>query len=106
MQSNADADRALRAHLKERDYDAIVQDAATYKQNFAYIAVFWANQKVDDALDHLHERPGGGRRSRSRRARKDDGAVEKAMTALTDTCDACHKEHREQLPDKTYAIRL
>ena len=93
-------------HLKERNYDALVQDAATYKQNFAYIAVFWANQKVDAALTISTRGLAAAVDLEAAALVRDDGAVEKAVAALADTCDACHKEHREQLPDKTYAIRL
>lgn len=106
MQSNAGADRSLRAHMKEKNYEAIVIDAATYKQNFAYIAVFWANQKIDAAVDISTRGLTAAIELEAAALVKDDGAVEKAMTALADTCGACHKEHREQLSDKTYAIRL
>jgi hypothetical protein len=106
MQSNAGVDAALRAHTKEKDYGAIVQDAATYKQNFAYIAVFWANQQADAALTISTRGLAAAIELEAAALGKDDGAVEKAMAALADTCDACHKEHREQLADKTYAIRL
>ena len=106
MQSNADVNRSLRIHLKEKNYDALAQDAATYKQNFAYIAVFWANQKVDAALTISTRGLAAAVELEAAALVRDDGAVEKAVAALADTCDACHKEHREQLPDKTYAIRL
>ena len=106
MQSNAETGPALRMHKKEGDYEAIARDAATYKENFAYIAVFWANQQVDAALN-ISTRGLRAAIDLEAAARvKDDEAVEKAMTALTDTCGACHKDYREQLPDKTYAIRL
>ena len=106
MQSNAEAQAALRAHRKEKDYDAIARDAATYKQNFAYIAVFWANQKVDEALTISTRGLTAAIDLEAAALARDDGAIEKAMTALTDACGACHREHREQLADKTYAIRL
>jgi hypothetical protein len=106
MQSNADANTAVRAHMNEKDYDAIAQDAATYKQNFAYIAVFWANQKVDAALDISTRGLAAAIELEAAALVRDAGGVERAMAALADTCGACHKEHREQLQDKTYAIRL
>jgi cytochrome c556 len=106
MQSNAHAGTALRAHMKERDYDAIARDAATYKQNFAYIAVFWANQKINYAVTVSTRGLTAAMDLEAAALARDDGGVEKAMIALTDTCGACHKEHREELPDKTYAIRL
>jgi hypothetical protein len=106
MQANAEAGRALRVHRKEGNYEAIARDAATYKENFAYIAVFWANQQVDAALNISTRGLRAAIELEAAALAKDDAAVEKAMTALTDTCDTCHKTHREQLPDKTYAIRL
>ena len=106
MQSNADADTALRAHRKEKNYEAIAKDAATYKQNFAYIAVFWANQKVDTAVNISTRGLTAAIELEAAALVKDDGGVERAMAVLAETCGVCHREHREQLPDKTYAIRL
>jgi hypothetical protein len=106
MQSNAAANTALRVHMKEKDYGAIVQDAATYKQNFGYIAVFWANQKVNDALEISTRGLVAAIDLEAAALARDAGGVERAVAALADTCGACHKEHREQLQDKTYTIRL
>jgi len=51
MKSNAAAGTALAAHVKERNYDAIVKDAATLRQNFADTEAFWAERKMDAALN-------------------------------------------------------
>ena len=54
------------------------QDAATYKQNFAYIAVFWANQKVDAALTISTRGLAAAVELEAAALVRDDGAVEKA----------------------------
>jgi cytochrome c556 len=38
--------------------------------------------------------------------KKDAAALEKAVAGVTGTCGACHKQFREQLPDKTYEVKL
>jgi cytochrome c556 len=106
MKSNADASVALTAHVKEENYDAIIRDAATYKQNFAYDEAFWANKNVDSARHLARRGLTAAAELEAAALAKDDAALEEAMAVVLGTCGACHKQHREQLPDKTYEIRL
>ena len=106
MKSNTDASTALNAHVEEGDYDAIVRDAATYKQNFAYIEAFWTNKQVDGAVTLSRSGLMAAADIETAALARDDAAVMKAMAVLAGTCGVCHKQHREQLPDKTYEIRL
>src|SRR5262245_30142161 len=41
---------SLRAHLRAKDYDGILMDAATLKANFTKIEAFWTQRKVTDAV--------------------------------------------------------
>ena len=106
MKSNAAADTALAAHVKERNYDAIVKDAATLRQNFADTEAFWAERRMDAALNITRSGLQALADLQGAALAHDDAAIETAAAAVSGTCGACHKQYRDQLPDKTYEIRL
>ena len=106
MNSSAEASTALAAHGREKNYDAIVKDAATFRQNLAYIQAFWANKQMDEPLAIASSGLEAVAALQAAALAKDDAAIESAIAALTATCVTCHRQYREQLPDKTYEIRL
>jgi len=106
MKSNADAATALTAHRQQHDYAAIVHDAATLNQNFAYVEAFWANKNMHAPIDISRNGLKAAADLKAAAAARDDAAIEKAMTALIGICAACHMTYRGQLPDKSYVIRL
>lgn len=106
MHSNADANVASKAHLDGRDYDALVEDAATYEKNFSYIESFWAIKNVAGARTISTRGLKAAADLRAAALAKDDAAVAAAIAVIIGTCEACHKRYREQLDDDTYAIKL
>src|SRR4051812_10246712 len=50
MKSNADVSIALATHIDEKNYDAIVEDAARLHRNFADSEPFWAAASLEPAL--------------------------------------------------------
>jgi len=106
MKSNAAANAALEAHVRERDYDAIFQDAAVLRQNFAGTEAFWADRRMDAALNITRSGLQAVADLQAAALAKDDAAIEKAAASVTGTCVACHKQYRGQLPDNSYEIRL
>jgi len=106
MKSNAAASTALAAHVRERNYDAIVQDAAVLRQNFAGTEGFWAEKRMDSALNITRSGLQAVADLQAAALAKDDAAIEKAAASVTGTCVACHKQYRGQLPDNSYEIRL
>jgi len=106
MNANVEASAALRAHLKEKDYAALANDAATYRQNFTFLEGFWANRQVDDAVQISRGGLLAAAALEAAARARDDGALETAIAAILGTCGACHRHHREELPDGTYEITL
>jgi cytochrome c556 len=106
MKSNAAASTALAAHVRERNYDAIVQDAAVLRQNLAETEAFWAEKRMDAALNITRSGLQAAADLQAAALAKDDAAIEKAAASVTGTCGACHKQYRGQLPDNSYEIRL
>jgi cytochrome c556 len=106
MKSNAAASTALAAHVRERNYDAIVQDAAVLRQNLAETEAFWAEKRMDAALNITRSGLQAAADLQAAALAKDDAAIEKAAASMTGTCGACHKQYRGQLPDNSYEIRL
>jgi cytochrome c556 len=106
MRSNAAANSSLAAHINEKNYDAIVKDAATLRQNFAETEALWAERQMEGALTLTRSGLQAVADLQAAALAKDDAAIEKAAAAVTGTCGACHKQYREQLPDKSYEIRL
>jgi cytochrome c556 len=106
MNSNAAANAALRMHQKEGNFAAILEDLAAYKANFAYIDAYFTHKKLDAAATIAKGGMKGAMELEAAAMKKDAAAVEKGVAAVTGTCGACHKQFREQLPDKTYEIKL
>jgi cytochrome c556 len=106
MKSNAAANAALAAHVQEKNYDAIVKDAATLKQNYADTEAFWAEMKMDAAMNITRSGLQAAADLQAAALANDDAAIAKAAAVVNGTCGACHKLHREQLPDGSYEIRL
>jgi hypothetical protein len=106
MKSNADAAASLDVHRQQHNYDAILQDAAMLQQNFAYVEAFWANRKIPTPIELSRNGLKAAADLQAAAAAKDDEAIARAVTALIGICSACHATYREQLPDKTYVIRL
>ena len=106
MKSTAAAHAALAAHVRERNYDAIVLDAAVLRQNYAETEAFWAEKRMGAALNITRSGLQAVADLQAAALAKDDAAIEKAAASVTGTCEACHKQYRGQLPDNTYEIRL
>jgi cytochrome c556 len=108
MKSNGAINGAmgLPAHIKAQDYDAIAMDAVTLKGNFAKAEAFFTMKKVPAAVD-IAIAAGKAATDLGAAARaKNDAAIEAARAAVTPNCGGCHKQFREQLPDKTYEIKV
>ena len=105
MKSNAATNMALKGHVSAKDYDAIAADAATFKANYSKIEAFWTAKKADDAIALAKAGAKGAADLEIAAKAKNDEGIAAATTAIGGTCAGCHKQHREQLPDKTYEIK-
>ena len=76
------------------------------RQNFAETEAFWAEKRMDAALNITRSGLQAAAELQAAALAKDDDAIEKAAASLTGTCGACHKQYRGQLPDNSYEIRL
>ena len=106
MNANAAAAAELRTHLEKKDYGALASDAATYRQNFAFLEGFWADRQVDGAVQISRAGLLAAAALEAAAHAKDDSALETAIAAIIGTCGACHRHYREELPDGSYEIRL
>ena len=106
MKSNGATGTDLRAHAKEANNAAIAVDAATFKQNFAYIEAFFTNKKMEGAITMAKNGAKAAADLEAAAIAKDAAGVEKGVAAVTGTCGGCHKQFREQLPDKTFEIKV
>ena len=105
MKANTAANGAVRKAVPAKDYDAIVANAATLKDNYTKIEAFFAGKKVNDAVEIAKTGLKGATDLEAAAKAKDDAAIDAAAKAVGGTCMACHTAHREQLPDKTYEIK-
>lgn len=106
MNANAAANATARAAAKGMDYATLMKDAGTYRANFAYIDAFFTHNKLDAAATIAKSGMKAAMELEAAATAKDQAAVDAAVTAVTGTCGACHKQFREQLPDKTYEVKL
>jgi hypothetical protein len=106
MIANTAANTAVREAQKANNFDAALATVAEYKANYAYLDAFFTHKKADAAAQIARN---GGKAALELEAaalKKDAAALEKAVTGVTGTCGACHKQFREQLADKSYEIKL
>ena len=106
MTANAATNTTARAAAKAMDYAALVKDAGTYRADFAYIDAFFSHKKMDAAATIARGAMKAAMDLEAAATAKDQAAVDKGVAAATGTCGACHKQFREQLPDKTYEIKV
>ena len=106
MNGNTAANAAVREAAKAGNFDGVLAQVANYKTSMAWIDAYFTHKKMDAAATIAK---GGAKAAMDLEAAataKDQAAVDKAVTAVTGTCGACHKQFREQLPDKTYEIKV
>lgn len=97
---------AIPTHLKAKDFDAILKDAETLKENFAKIEAFWTERKVEDAVKFTKTAAKQADDIETAAKSKDAAGVTKAQAELANTCRDCHLAHRVvMLTDRTFAIR-
>jgi cytochrome c556 len=106
MNANAAANTSARAAAKAMDYDTLVKDAGSYRANLAYIDAYMSHKKMDAAATIAKNGMKAAMDLETAAAAKNQAGVDTALTAVTGTCGACHKQFREQLPDKTYEIKV
>jgi cytochrome c556 len=106
MNANAAANASARAAAKAMDYATLLKDAGTYRANFAYIDQYFSHNKLDAAATIAKGGLKAAMDLETAAAAKNQAGVDAALTAATGTCGACHKQFREQMPDKSYEIKL
>jgi cytochrome c556 len=106
MNGNAAANASARAAAKAMDYPTLVKEAGNYRANLAYIDAYFTHKKLDAAATIAKTGLKAAMDLETAAAAKNQAGVDAALTAVTGTCGACHKQFREQLPDKSYEIKL
>ena len=106
MNGNTAANAAVREAAKAGNFDQVLAQVANYKTAFAWIDAYFTHKKMDAAATVAKGGIKGAMDLEAAATAKDQAAVDKAVAAVTGTCGACHKQNREQLPDKTYEIKV
>jgi hypothetical protein len=97
---------SLRKHLRDKDFDAIVKDAATLKENFTKIEAFWTARNADDAVRLSKTAITQAAELETAAKAQDAAAVAKVQAALANTCRDCHLAHRVvMLTAREFAIK-
>ena len=106
MNGNTAANAAVREAAKAGNFDQVLAQVAGYKTAFAWIDAYFTHKKMDAAATIAKNGMKGAMELEAAATAKDQAAVDKGVAAVTGTCGACHKQFREQLPDKTYEIKV
>lgn len=92
--------------VEANDYAAISADAATVSKIFSgTVAAYFETAMIADASAKTSDAVRAAEALDAAAMSKDAEAVARARTTLQGTCGACHREHREQMPDKSYMIK-
>jgi cytochrome c556 len=106
MNGNTAANAAVREAAKAGNFDAVLAQVVVYKTSMAWIDQYFTHKKMDAAATIAKGGLKGAMELEAAAMKKDQAAVDKGVAAVTGTCGACHKQFREQLPDKTYEIKV
>ncbi len=103
MKSNAAivAPTSLAAHSTDKNYDALIKDAATLKANFEKIEAFWARKKADDAIALAKAGAKAASDLETAAKAKDDTKILVASRAFGSLCEGCHQTHRVFIPSES-----
>jgi cytochrome c556 len=106
MNGNTAANAAVREAAKAGNFDAVLAQVVVYKTSMAWIDQYFTHKKMDAAATIAKGGLKGAMELEAAAMKKDQAAVDKGVAAVTGTCGACHKQFREQLPDKSYEIKV
>ena len=96
---------SLRRHIREKNYDGLIADATTLRNNFTKIEAFWTQRKVADAIDWSKAAITAANQLEAAAKARDDAGVGVAANAVAATCRDCHLKHRViNLADGTFEI--
>ena len=113
MRDAGDALRAAKAAGKEiedsgagaQDYMPFEAATGTMKASFATTLAYWQEKKVDDAVKLAGDAAKLASELEAAAKDRDYRQVLEAMTALDQTCTACHTAHRVRMPDGAFGIK-
>ena len=99
MKSNGATVQKLGKDVDAKNYDAIADDAATFKKNFGgAVGGYFTTMKMDDALNKCKAAYGAADDLEKAAKAKNDTGVADARKALTGSCGSCHMAHRAGMP--------
>jgi cytochrome c556 len=100
MKSNGATVQKLGKDVDAKDYDAIADDAATFKKNFSGpVGGYFTTMKMDDALNKCKAAYGAADDLEKAAKAKNETAVADARKTLGGACGTCHMAHREKVSD-------
>ena len=100
MKSNGATIQKLGKDVDAKNFDAIADDAATFKKNFGgSVGGYFTTMKMDDALSKCKAAYGAANDLEKAAKAKDEMAVGDARKALGGACGSCHMAHREKVAD-------
>ena len=106
MNGNTAANAAVREAAKAGNFAGVLAQVANYKTAYAWIDAYFTHKKMDAAAALAKAGAKAAMDLEAAATKKDQAAVDMAVTGVTGQCGACHKQFREQLPDKTYEIKV
>ena len=102
QQNNMTLGKALGAAPMEADATAA---ATRLEALFKDVQAYWETKKTEDASMFATNAVAATQAIQKAVAAHDMAAANAALTTLRQQCAGCHKEHREQNPDKTYKMK-
>ena len=96
---------ALRKSLATPSEADAATAAARLETIFKDVQAYWESKKVEDAATFAKNAVAASQAVSKAVAAHDMAAANTAAATLAQQCMGCHKEHREQLPDKSFKMK-
>ena len=96
---------ALRKAITSASEADVTAAAAKLETDFKNVQAYWETKKTEDASMFATNAVAAAQAIQKAVAAHDMAAANAALMTLRQQCAGCHKEHREQNPDKTFKMK-
>ena len=105
MKALGKASKAGGKAAADGDMDAVAMNAKAIAEAFDGTESFWADKKMDDAVQWTKDGMAAAKALGAAAAAKDADAVRAAQGKVGASCKQCHTAHREQVSQGVYKIK-
>lgn len=95
----------VRDQLQANDASALAASGTTLVEEFTKAEAFWRGREEEPAIELAARALAQARRFQEAASAGDTAAARDSFQEVRGTCQPCHEQYREELPDGSYRIK-